>query len=147
VHAAEKAINKQAGEFTSNQKPVPWWGDDPNGDKVAGKLARVDCLTGGAMRLTINIDGGGVIRLLIRDPAKLAVHASDSPKSAPAKSSAQTSGSVPMQTRESPSNQPFAQAKFVCGVQRVAQKIRVVYNINADAKLNTVGDVAMVEFP
>jgi len=147
VHAAEAAINKQAGEFKSNQKPVPWWGDDPNGDKVAGKLARVDCLTGGAMRLTINIDGGGVIRLLIRDPAKLAVHASDSPNTAPTKSSAQTSGSVPMQTRESPSNQPFAQAKFVCGAQRVAQKIRVVYNINADAKLNTVGDVAMVEFP
>jgi hypothetical protein len=147
VHAAEAAINKQAGEFKSNQKPVPWWGDDPNGDKVAGKLARVDCLTGGAMRLTINIDGGGVIRLLVRDPAKLAVHASDSPNAAPTKSSAQTSGSVPMQTRESPSDQPFAQAKFVCGVQRVAQKIRVVYNINADAKLNTVGDVAMVEFP
>ena len=147
VHAAEAAINKQAGEFKSNQKPVPWWGDDPNGDKVAGKLARVDCLTGGAMRLTINIDGGGVIRLLIRDPAKLAVHASDSPNTAPTKSSAQTSGSVPMQTRESPSNQPFAQAKFVCGAQRVAQKTRVVYNINADAKLNTVGDVAMVEFP
>ena len=143
VHAAEKAINQQAGEFKSNQKPVPWWGDDPNGDKVAGKLARVDCLTGGAMRLTINIDGGGVIRLLIRDPAKLAVHASDSPKPAPGKSSAQASGSVPSQA----SNQPFAQAKFVCGVQRVAQKIRVVYNINADAKLNTVGDVAMVEFP
>ncbi len=147
VHAAEKAINKQAGEFKSNQKPVAWWGDDPNGDKVAGKLARVDCLTGGAMRLTINIDGGGVIRLLIRDPAKLAVHASDSPKPAPVKPSAQVSGSVPMQTRESPSGQPFAQAKFVCGAQRVARKIRVVYNIDADAKLNTVGDVAMVEFP
>lgn len=147
VHAAEKAINKQAGEFKSNQKPVAWWGDDPKGDKVAGKLARVDCLTGGAMRLTINIDGGGVIRLLIRDPANLAVHVSDSPKPAPGKPSAQASGSVPAPTHESPTNQPFAQAKFVCGVQRVAQKIRVVYNINADAKLNTVGDVAMVEFP
>jgi tetratricopeptide (TPR) repeat protein len=151
VHAAEKAINKQAGEFKSNQKPVPWWGDDPKGDKVAGKLARVDCLTSGAMRLTINIDGGGVIRLLIRDPKKLAVHASDSPKPAAGKTSTQVSGPVPVQVsssaRESPTSQPFAQAKFVCGVQRVAQKIRVVYNINADAKLNTVGDVAMVEFP
>jgi hypothetical protein len=142
VHAAEASVNKQAGEFKSGQKPIAWWDDDPTGQRLAGKLTRVDCLAAGAMRLTINIDGGGVIRLLIRDPNKLAVHASDSPKQAPAKS-AQASGAAPAQVP----NQPFAQAKFVCGAQRTAQKIRVVYNINADAKLNTVGDVAMVEFP
>jgi hypothetical protein len=155
VHAAEKAINKQAGEFKSNQKPVAWWDNEPKGDKVAGKLARVDCLTGGAMRLTINIDGGGVIRLLIRDPAKLAVHTDAPPNQSAAQAPANPAAPESRPTLGSPtgpaagpsSSQPFAQAKFVCGVQRTAQKIRVVYNINADAKLNTVGDVAMVEFP
>jgi hypothetical protein len=119
VHAAEAAVNKQAGEFKSNQKPVAWW-DDPSGEKAEGKLARVDCLTGGSMRLTINLDGGRSIRLLIRDPKKISVRSAGEDRS---------------------------EAKFVCGAARSAQKIRVVYNINADAKLNTVGDVAMVEFP
>jgi hypothetical protein len=119
VHAAEAAVNKQAGEFKSNQKPVAWW-DDPTGEKAEGKLARVDCLTGGSMRLTINLDGGRAIRLLIRDPKKISVRSAGEDRS---------------------------EAKFVCGAARSAQKIRVVYNVNADAKLNTVGDVAMVEFP
>jgi hypothetical protein len=72
------------------------------------------------MRLTINLDGGRAIRLLIRDPKKISVRSAGEDRS---------------------------EAKFVCGAARSAQKIRVVYNINADAKLNTVGDVAMVEFP
>jgi hypothetical protein len=114
VHTAEAATNKQLGEFKSNQKPVAWW-DAPTGDKVAGKLTRVDCLTGGAMRLTINIDGGGTIRLLIRDPRKLSV------------------------------NDVSGEAKFVCGPQRTARIIRTVYTPNADAKMNTVGDVLVVE--
>ena len=28
------------------QKPIEWW-DDPTGEKVEGKLMRVDCLNGG----------------------------------------------------------------------------------------------------
>ncbi len=82
---------------------------------MAGTLARVDCLKG-PLRLTISIDGGGSIRLLIRDPNKLVVHGS-------------------------------SQARFGCGIQKPARKIKVVYNVKADAKLDTVGDVAMVEFP
>jgi hypothetical protein len=72
------------------------------------------------MRLTINLDGGHSIRLLIRDPKKISVSSKGEARS---------------------------EAKFVCGAARSPQKIRVVYTINGDAKLNTVGDVAMVEFP
>ena len=119
VHAAEAAANKKLGEFKSDKPVEPWW-ENPQGDKVAGKLARVDCLTspntGGPLRLTIQIDGGGAIRLLIRDPNQLVV-------------------------------QGGGEAKFVCGIQRPPRKIRAVYNVKADAKLGTVGDVAMVEFP
>jgi hypothetical protein len=96
-------------------KPAVAWWDDPQGDKVAGKLARVDCLSG-PLRLTIQIDGGGTIRLLIREPKKLVV-------------------------------QGGKDAEFGCGVQRPTRKIRVVFNVKADAKLDTVGDVAMLEFP
>lgn len=114
VHAAEDAANKKLGGFKSDKAPVAWW-DDPSGDKVSGTLARVDCLNG-PLRLTIQIDGGGTIRLLIRDPKQLTV-------------------------------QGKAEAVFGCGVQRPARKIKVVYSVKADAKLGTVGDVAMVEFP
>jgi len=37
--------------------------------------------------------------------------------------------------------------KFSCGPQRTPRQIRVVYNVKADAKLDTVGEVAMVDFP
>lgn len=115
VHSAEKAMNEKLGGLKPGEKPEAWW-DDPAGEKLSGSLARVDCLAGGPMRLTINIDGGGTIRLLIRDPNHLTV------KNA-------------------------AEAKFGCGVQKPVRKIRVIYNVKADAKMNTVGDVAMVEFP
>lgn len=115
VHAAEDAATKQAGGLKPGEKPIAWW-TEPEGEKLSGKLARVDCLSGGALRLTINIDGGGTIRLLIPDPKRLQVPGGDD-------------------------------AKFVCGVQRTARKIRVIYNVKTDAKLNTVGEVAMVDFP
>ena len=93
---------------------MPWW-DSPTGEKVSGKLTRVDCLTGGAMRLTVIKDGGGTIRLIIRDLLKLTV------------------------------NNVTGQAKFVCGIQKPIHTIRLVYTPDADAKLNTMGDVQMVE--
>jgi len=115
VHAAERAMNEKLGGLKPGQKPEAWW-DDPPGEKIAGSLARVDCLSAGTMRLTINIDGGGTIRLLIRDPKHLAVKGS-------------------------------AEARFACGVQKPLRKIRVIYNLKADAKMDTVGDIAMVDFP
>ena len=114
VHAAEEAMNKKLGGLRPGEKPEAWW-EEPAGEKVSGSLARVDCLTGGPLRLTINIDGGGTIRLLIRDPNHLTVK--------------------------------DGEAKFACGVQKPVRKIRVIYNVKADAKMNTVGDVAMVDFP
>jgi len=114
VHAAEDAENKKLGGLRSGAKPVDWW-DEPAGEKLSGTLSRVDCLNGGALRLTIRIDGGGSIKLLVRDPNHLSVKNSEE--------------------------------KFVCGVQRAPRKIRVVYQLKADAKLDTVGDVAMVDFP
>lgn len=114
VHAAEDAENKKLGGLRPGEKPVEWW-DGPEGEKLSGTLARVDCLTAGAMRLTIRIDGGGSIKLLIRDPNHLSVKSGD--------------------------------VRFSCGLQRAPRKIRVVYKVDADAKLGTVGDVAMVDFP
>ena len=114
IHAAEDKANRELGGFKSDKPLTAWW-DDPKGDKVAGKLARVDCLNG-PIRLTVLIDGGGTIRLLIRDPKQLVVKGNN-------------------------------EAQFGCGIQRPARAIRLVYNVKADAKLNTVGDVAMVEFP
>jgi hypothetical protein len=115
VHAAEAAANKQLGPLASKQKPVDWW-EAPAGEKISGKLARVDCLAAGAMRLTINIDGGGVIRLLIRDLKSVQV-------------------------------KDVGETKFACGIAKPVRAIRVVYNVKADAKLNTVGEIAMVDFP
>jgi hypothetical protein len=115
VHAAEAAARKKAGPLESGAKPVEWW-EGPPGEKLSGSLARVDCLNGGALRLTINIDGGGVIRLLIRDLKQVQV-------------------------------KDVGATKFGCGVSRPTRKIRVVYNVKADAKLNTVGDIAGVDFP
>jgi hypothetical protein len=115
VRAAEKAVNEKSGGLKSTQAPVAWF-EDPPGEKLSGTLARVDCLGDGPIRIVVNIDGGGVIRLLIRDPKNL-----------------QTRGNDPV--------------KFPCGVARQPRKIKVIYNVKADAKLQTVGDVAMVEFP
>jgi hypothetical protein len=115
VHAAEAAANKKAGPLESGAKPVEWW-EGPPGEKLSGLLSRVDCLAGGALRLTINIDGGGTIRLLIRDLKSVQV-------------------------------KDVGATKFGCGVTKPVRKIRVVYNVKADAKLNTVGDIAGVDFP
>ena len=108
-------MNQKLGGMKPGEKPEAWW-EEPPGEKIAGSLARVDCLPGGPIRLTVNIDGGGTIRLLIRDPNHLAVKGT-------------------------------GEAKFGCGVQKPLRKIRVIYNVKADAKMDTVGDVAMVDFP
>jgi hypothetical protein len=39
------------------------------------------------------------------------------------------------------------EAKFACGVARAARKIRLTYEAKPDAKLGTLGDVLVVEFP
>jgi hypothetical protein len=39
------------------------------------------------------------------------------------------------------------EAKFGCGVAKPARKIRLTYEARPDAKLGTLGDVLVVEFP
>ncbi len=114
VHAAEKAANARLGGSKPAQAPVDWW-QEPAGEKVAGALSRVDCLNG-PMRLTIQIEGGGTIKLMIRDPKRL---------------------TVPIDGK----------ADLSCGVQRPTRNIKVIFAVKADAKLDTVGDVLMVDLP
>ncbi|HEV1284522.1 MAG TPA: hypothetical protein VNU44_04400 [Bryobacteraceae bacterium] len=115
VHAAEAATNARlnAGKG-SYQKPIEWW-DDPNGEKVEGKLTRVDCLNG-VLRLTIQKDGGALVKVAVRDLNKLTVNGA-------------------------------TEAKFGCGVAKPVRKIRLTYEKKPDAKLGTLGDVLVVEFP
>ena len=120
VHAAEAAANARlnAGRG-AYQAPQAWW-DEPTGQRVEGKLTRVDCLNG-PLRLTILIgnsqkDGGAVAKVAIRDLKKLTVNGAN-------------------------------EAKFGCGVAKPARKIRLTYEAKPDAKLGTLGDVLVVEFP
>lgn len=115
IHAAEAAANARlnAGRG-AYQKPIEWW-DAPNGEKLEGKLIRVDCMNG-PLRLTVQKNGGGPMRLMVRDLKRLTVNGAK-------------------------------EASFGCGAARPARKIRLVYQAKPDAKLGTLGDVLVVEFP
>lgn len=116
VHAAEAAAHERmnAGK-APYQKPIPWF-DDAAGEKVEGKLLRVDCLNG-PMRLTIQKDGGGApIKVLVRNLNQLTVNGAN-------------------------------EARFACGIAKPVRKIRLTYEAKPDAKLGTLGDVLVVEFP
>ncbi|HEV2198288.1 MAG TPA: hypothetical protein VGR73_00595 [Bryobacteraceae bacterium] len=119
VHAAEQAANARLGANRGNvANPVPWIGvDDSSGTAVSGSLTRVDCLAGGSLRLTILQETGRPVSLLIRDPKKLTVAVDSN------------------------------EAVFVCGVQKPARQIEVRHDAKADAKLGTLGDIAVVKFP
>jgi hypothetical protein len=115
VHAAEAAANARlnAGRG-AYQAPQAWW-DEPTGQRVEGKLTRVDCLNG-PLRLTVQKDGGALVKIAVRDLKKLTVNGAN-------------------------------EAKFGCGVSKPARKIRLTYEAKPDAKLGTLGDVLVVEFP
>ena len=133
VHEAERAANERMAGNSKSPKPaevVPWSqvaksdstsspkgssSGSAQGEPVSGMLSRVDCLKG-PMRLTIQMDGGGAIRLLIRDPNQIAVEGNSG-------------------------------VQLACGAQKLGRKIRVFHNAKADAKMDTVGDITMVEFP
>jgi len=118
VHAAEAAANARMNAGKgAYQKPIEWW-DDPNGTKIEGKLTRVECLNG-PLRLTIQKDGGASVRVAVRDLNKLTVNGASETNV----------------------------AKFGCGVAKPARKIRLTYEPKPDAKLGTLGNVLVVEFP
>jgi hypothetical protein len=118
VRQFEQDANKRMAAGGGNIKNVfPWYGD-PTGEKATGTLTRVECLKGGPLRLTIQTSTGVPVRLLIRDPNHLTVHAVGSPE-----------------------------AQFVCGAQKPARKIEAVHDAKTDAKLGTMGDILVVTFP
>jgi hypothetical protein len=70
VHALEAKAN--GGTSKADSKAVPWWdGPQPTG-KIGGALTQVDCL-GSQARLVIQGDDRKTVKLLISDPAKVAI--------------------------------------------------------------------------
>jgi hypothetical protein len=71
VHALEKKYNN--GAPPTDSKAVPWWDGPHAGGKFTGTLRQVDCI-GRQARLVL--DGGDrkTIRLLVTDPAKVAIN-------------------------------------------------------------------------
>ena len=117
VRQFERAANERMAADAGNVKGALKWYGDPDGEKAAGSLSRVDCLNGGPLRLTIQTATGTPVRLLIRDPKHLTVHGTGS-----------------------------NEAQFACGAQKPARKVEVVHNSKADAKFGTVGDILVVSF-
>jgi hypothetical protein len=70
VHALEAKAN--GGVERPNPNAVPWWvGPKPTG-KIGGSLKQVDCL-GSQARLIIEGDDRKTVKLLVADPAKVAI--------------------------------------------------------------------------
>jgi tetratricopeptide (TPR) repeat protein len=71
LRALEARVNQGAPDL-SGAKVEPWWnGPSPSG-KALGMLKQVDCL-GKQARLIIQTDDGKIAKLLVRDPAKIAI--------------------------------------------------------------------------
>ena len=74
VHAAEAAANARMGGLKSGQAPAAWW-NDADGQKLSANLTRVECLAE-SLRLTVQPASGAPVKLLVRDPNRLAVKGS-----------------------------------------------------------------------
>jgi tetratricopeptide (TPR) repeat protein len=71
LRALEARVNEGSPDF-AGAKVEPWWnGPSPSG-KALGLLKQVDCL-GKQARLVIQAVDGKVIKLLVRDPTKIAI--------------------------------------------------------------------------
>jgi len=72
LRAAEQHANQGRTPAPANEKVVPWW-DGPQADGAAsGVLKQVDCL-GKRLRVVVVTDDGKTVKLLIADPAQVAV--------------------------------------------------------------------------
>ena len=72
LHALEARANEGQPQTAKNEKVVPWW-DGPKPSGVArGVLKQVDCL-GKRLRLVLVDDDRNTVKLLISDPAQVAV--------------------------------------------------------------------------
>jgi hypothetical protein len=71
LRALEARVNEGSPDF-AGAKVEPWWnGPSPNG-KALGILKQVDCL-GKQARLVIQSGDGKIVKLLVRDPTKIAI--------------------------------------------------------------------------
>ena len=72
LHALEAHANQGQSPASPNEKVVPWW-DGPKPSGVAtGMIKQVDCL-GKRYRLWVQDDDHNTVKLLIADPAQVAV--------------------------------------------------------------------------
>lgn len=72
VRALEERANRGQTAPKAGEQVVPWW-DGPNAQhKVSGTLAQVDCL-GSQARLVIRTADGKTVRLMVRDPSRVAI--------------------------------------------------------------------------
>jgi hypothetical protein len=72
LHAMEARANQGQSAAAPNEKVVPWW-DGPQPAGVArGVLKQVDCL-GKRLRLVVEDDDRTTVKLLVADPAQIAV--------------------------------------------------------------------------
>ena len=76
IRAAEDAANKRNGSGKSSTPAVPWWSDQ-DGQKLSGSLTNVECLKSGSLRLTVQPEGGAIVKLMILDVNNLAVKGAD----------------------------------------------------------------------
>jgi hypothetical protein len=71
LHALE--VKENGGQPTTNPNAVPWWeGPKPEG-QFHGTLKQVDCL-GKQIRLVVESADHKILKLLITDPYKIAIH-------------------------------------------------------------------------
>ncbi|HTX33424.1 MAG TPA: hypothetical protein VME43_00320, partial [Bryobacteraceae bacterium] len=71
VHELEVKAN--GGEPTTNPNAIPWWEGPKPGGQVHGMLKQVDCL-GKQVRLVVESANHKIVKLLIPDPYKIAIH-------------------------------------------------------------------------
>jgi hypothetical protein len=127
IHQAEAAANKRLGTDPAVAKRAVAWWEDPTGQTVEGQLTRVDCLPGNVLRLTVQLPGGNTSGT---PPGKNLLLAK-----------------VLIRDLNQLTVHGAEEARFGCGIQKPARKIKLVHNGKADAKQGTAGDVMVVEFP
>ncbi len=116
LHAAEARANQGQAPAAKDEKVVPWWdGPQPSG-VASGVLKQVDCL-GKRLRLVVESEDRKTVKLLVVDPAQIALIGGGS----------------------------GGQLRLGCGVQKPT-RVKVEYFPKPNARLATKGEVATIEF-
>ena len=72
LHALEARANQGQSPAPANEKVVPWWDAPKPSGVTTGVLKQVDCL-GNRLRLVIQDDDRKTVKLLVADPAQIAI--------------------------------------------------------------------------